>query len=42
MVANKILLLMEEAIKSDRTLFNNAELSFLVVSLSLRPNPTYK
>lgn len=42
MVAEKILFLLEEANKSDRVLFNNSELSFLVVSLSLRPNPSNK
>jgi hypothetical protein len=42
MVADKLLALMEDAIKSDRALFNNSELSFLVISLSLRPNPSNK
>ena len=42
MVAEKLLALLEDGIKSDRVIFNNSELSFLVLSLSLRPNPTFK
>jgi hypothetical protein len=42
MVADKLLAILEEGIKSDRVIFNNSELSFIIVSLSLRPNPTNK